>query len=143
MGYRSCVALALYGTPSKVELVENMFEQGLEPEYDRPLFERVRQVKDQEIKYTHSLTKRRTVLWTFDDIKWYGEMDSYKDKLFSLVDEVNDAVPDHERDFYLAVEFVRVGESDDDTERQTSVDADCDMYVSRKIELPNGFEWKV
>lgn len=134
MGYRSCVALMLYGTPEKVDMVEAMLVQRLDPEYDRALFERVKQMRDEE--------GERTILWTFDDIKWYSELDSYKDDLFRWVDDINEAVPDHERDYKLAVEFVRVGEEYEDNEAAYSDFSDCALCISRKIEIPDNFEWR-
>ena len=134
MGYRSCVALLLYGTPDKVDMVDNMLIQRLDPEYDRALFERVKQVRDEEGK--------RTILWTFDDIKWYSELDSYKDDLFRWVDDINEAVPDQERNFKLAVEFVRVGEEYEDNEVAYSIYADNALEITRNIEIPDNFEWR-
>ena len=134
MGYRSCVALMLYGTPDKVDMVDNMLIQRLDPEYDRALFERVKQVRDEE--------GERTILWTFDDIKWYSDLDSYKDDMFRWVDDINEAVPDQERKFKLAVEFVRIGEEHEDNEVAYSIYADNALDISRKIEIPNNFEWR-
>jgi hypothetical protein len=134
MGYRSCVALLLYGTPEKVDMVEAMLVQRLDPEYDRALFERVKQMRDEE--------GERTILWTFDDIKWYSELDSYKDAMFSWVDDINEAVPDHERDYKLAVEFVRVGEEYEDNEVAYSIYADNALEITRNIEIPDNFEWR-
>ena len=134
MGYRSCVALMLYGTPDKVDMVEAMLVQKLNPEYDRALFERVKQMRDEE--------GERTILWTFDDIKWYSELDSYKDDMFRWVDDINEAVPDQERNFKLAVEFVRVGEEYEDNEVAYSIYADNALCISRKIEIPDNFEWR-
>ena len=134
MGYRSCVALLLYGTPDKVDMVDNMLIQRLDPEYDRALFERVKQVRDEEGK--------RTILWTFDDIKWYSELDSYKDDMFRWVDDINEAVPEQERNFKLAVEFVRVGEEYEDNEVAYSIYADNALEITRNIEIPDNFEWR-
>lgn len=134
MGYRSCVALLLYGTPDKVDMVDNMLIQRLDPEYDRALFERVKQMRDEE--------GERTILWTFNDIKWYSELDSYKDDLFRWVDDINEAEPDHERNFKLAVEFVRIGEEHEDNEVAYSIYADNALDISRRIEIPNNFEWR-
>ena len=133
MGYRSCVALLLYGTPDKVDMVDNMLIQRLDPEYDRALFERVKQMRDEE--------GERTILWTFDDIKWYSDLDSYKDDMFRWVDDINEAVPSQERNFKLAVEFVRIGEEHEDNEVAYSIYADNALYISRKIEIPDNFEW--
>ena len=134
MGYRSCVALMLYGTPDKVDMVEAMLLQKLNPEYDRALFERVKQMRDEEGK--------RTILWTFDDIKWYSELDSYKDAMFSWVHDINEAEPDHERTYTLAVEFVRVGEEYEDNELAYSNFAVNALEITRKIEIPDNFEWR-
>ena len=142
MGYRSCVALMLYGTPDKVDMVEAMLLQKLNPEYDRALFERVKQMRDEEVDHGKSKATQRTILWTFDDIKWYSELDSYKDDLFRWVDDINEAVPDHERDYKLAVEFVRVGEEYEDNEVAYSNYANNDLCISRKIEIPDNFEWR-
>ena len=134
MGYRSCVALMLYGTPDKVDMVEAMLVQRLDPEYDRALFERLKQVRDEE--------GERTILWTFDDIKWYSDLDSYKDDMFRWLDDINEAVPEQERNFKLAVEFVRVGEEYEDNEVAYSIYADNALCISRKIEIPDNFEWR-
>ena len=142
MGYRSCVALMLYGTPDKVDMVEAMLVQRLDPEYDRALFERVKQMRDEEVDHGKSKATQRTILWTFDDIKWYSELDLYKDDLFRWVDDINEAVPDHERDYKLAVEFVRVGEEYEDNEVAYSIYADNALCISRKIEIPDNFEWR-
>ena len=142
MGYRSCVALMLYGTPDKVDMVEAMLVQRLDPEYDRALFERVKQMRDEEVEHGKSKATQRTILWTFDDIKWYSELDSYKDDLFRWVDDINAAEPDHERDYKLAVEFVRVGEEYEDNEVAYSIYADNALCISRKIEIPDNFEWR-
>ena len=142
MGYRSCVALMLYGTPDKVDMVEAMLLQKLNPEYDRALFERVKQMRDEEVDHGKSKATQRTILWTFDDIKWYSELDSYKDDLFRWVDDINEALPDHERDYKLAVEFVRVGEEYEDNEVAYSIYADNALEITRNIEIPDNFEWR-
>ena len=116
-------------------MVDNLLLQSLNPEYDRALFERLKQVCDKG--------GERTIMWTFDDIKWYSELDSYKDDLFRWVDDMNEAEPDHERDFKLAVEFVRVGEEYEDNEVAYSIYADNALYISRKIEIPDDFEWRI
>jgi len=132
----------LYGTPDKVDMVEAMLLQKLNPEYDRALFERVKQMRDEEVDHGKSKATQRTILWTFDDIKWYSELDSYKDDLFRWVDDINEAVPDHERDYKLAVEFVRVGEEYEDNEVAYSIYADNALEITRNIEIPDNFEWR-
>jgi hypothetical protein len=132
----------LYGTPDKVDMVEAMLIQKLNPEYDRALFERVKQMRDEEVDHGKSKATQRTILWTFDDIKWYSELDSYKDDLFRWVDDINEAEPDHERDYKLAVEFVRVGEEYEDNEVAYSIYADNALEITRNIEIPDNFEWR-
>jgi hypothetical protein len=132
----------LYGTPDKVDMVEAMLLQKLNPEYDRALFERVKQMRDEEVDHGKSKATQRTILWTFDDIKWYSELDSYKDDLFRWVDDINEAEPDHERDYKLAVEFVRVGEEYEDNEVAYSIYADNALEITRNIEIPDNFEWR-
>ena len=138
MGYRSNVALLLYGTPDKVDLVDNMLLQKLNPEYDRPYFERCKQVKDE----TLNGGVRRLILWTFSDVKWYSEMDAYKDALFEWVYQIMEEQPDHERNYTLAYEFMRLGENDDDNEVAYSDHSDLLLGLVRKIDLPNNFEWR-
>ena len=138
MGYRSNVALLLYGTPDKVNLVDSMLLQKLSPEYDRPYFERCKQVKDETLKGG----VRRFILWTFSDVKWYSEMDEYKDALFDWVYQIMEEQPDHERNYTLAYEFMRLGENDDDNEVAYSDHSDLLLTLVRKIDLPNNFEWR-
>jgi len=135
MGYRSCVAMAVYGTPQKVDIVDALLLQKLDPEYYKDLFERVKQVHDYE-------DGERCMLWTFDDIKWYSDLDIYKDDVFSWVDQIVDAEANHERDCTLAVDFVRIGEENTDVEEQFSELTDYRLSISRRIELPTNFEWR-
>ena len=86
MGYRSCVALTVYGTPEKVDMVDAMLLQTLSPEYDQGMFEATKQVQDYE-------DGERCILWTFDDIKWYSEFDKYKDDVLNWVNQMVDAEP--------------------------------------------------
>ena len=138
MGYRSDVALILYGTPDKVDLVDNMLMQKLDPEYDRDYFERCKQVQDTQLPSG----VQRAILWTFTHTKWYDTLDSYKDALFEWVDQIMTEEPDHERNYTLAVEFVRLGENDDDNEVGYSHNSDLLLQVIRKIDLPLNFQWK-
>jgi len=135
MGYRSCVAMAVYGTPQKVDMVDALLLQKLDPEYYKDLFERVKQVYNYE-------DGERCILWTFDDIKWYSELDTYKDDVFNWVDSMVDEEANHERDWTLAVDFVRMGEESTDNEEQFSELTDYRLSISRRIELPTNFEWR-
>lgn len=143
MGYRSCAALLVYGTPEKVDMVDAMLLQKLNPEYDRDWFERVKQTQTEEVKSGESVTLERSILWTFDNVKWYSEMDAYKSSVFEWVNEMVDAEPDHERNWVLNVEFCRVGEDTNDNESETTDDSDYRLNVVRSIDLPTNFEWRV
>ena len=135
MGYRSCVAMAVYGTPQKVDIVDALLLQKLDPEYYKDLFERVKQVYNYE-------DGERCILWTFDDIKWYSDLDTYKDDVFNWVDSMVDEEANHERDWTLAVDFVRMGEENTDNEEQFSELTDYRLSILRRIELPTNFEWR-
>ena len=135
MGYRSCVAMAVYGTPQKVDMVDALLLQKLDPEYYKDLFERVKQVYNYE-------DGERCILWTFDDIKWYSDLDTYKDDVFNWVDSMVDEEANHERDWTLAVDFVRMGEENTDNEEQFSELTDYRLSILRRIELPTNFEWR-
>lgn len=134
MGYRSDVAVLLYGTPAKVDMVDAMLLQKLDPEYDRDLWERAKRIVDTD--------SERMIFWGFLDIKWYDKCDYYKECLFDWVQEINDAAPDHEKNFKLAVEFARTGENLEDNETQFSDDSDCHVYITRSINIPDEFELK-
>ena len=127
--------MAVYGTPQKVDMVDALLLQKLDPEYYKDLFERVKQVYNYE-------DGERCILWTFDDIKWYSELDTYKDDVFNWVDSMVDEEANHERDWTLAVDFVRMGEESTDNEEQFSELTDYRLSISRRIELPTNFEWR-
>lgn len=136
MGYRSCVALMVYGEPSKVDVVDNLLLQKLDPEYDRDMFERVKQ--------THEENNVRSVLWTFDDIKWYGNLDNYREAVFSWVDEIMTQKDEagNKDEWWLACDFVRLGEETDDIETHFSYDSEYRLDVHRNINIPTNFEWR-
>lgn len=136
MGYRSCVAMMLYGEPSKVDIVDALLLQRLSDEYDRELFERVKQ--------THEEKGERCVLWTFDNIKWYDDLDHYRDKLFGWVTEIMEQRNKEatEEKWWIACEFVRVGEDTDDIDTQYSYDADYRLGIERTINIPSNFKWR-
>lgn len=142
MGYRSCVAMLVYGTPEKVDMIDALLLQTLSADYDRGMFEATKQVRDEDIQYGESKAKERSILWTFDDIKWYSELDKYKDDVFNWVAQVRDETPDHERDWSLCVDFVRVGEENTDVEEQYSDNSDYRLCVRRTVEIPDNFEWR-
>lgn len=134
MGYRSDVVLLLYGTPAKVDMVDTLLLQKLDPEYDREMFESCKQVVDTD--------GERMIMWGFRNVKWYDKADYYKECLFDWVQEINDAAPDHEKDFKLALDFARAGENFDDNEEQQSDDTEYRAYIVRSIEVPDEFQLK-
>ena len=138
MGYRSCAAVVLYGDTKEVDMVDALLLQKLDPEYYRDLWEEQKQVKDVG---NNQGDNTRMIVWTFDDIKWYSEMDGYKDNLFHWVESVNEGREDDEAQ-PLCVEFVRFGEESDDTEVQRSMDSEYLLNIQRTIDLPSDFEWR-
>lgn len=144
MGYRSCVAMMVYGDPEQVDMVDAMLLQKLDPEYDRALFERVKQVVDEEVGYGDApKLKQRTILWTFDDIKWYSELQTYQSDVFAWVEQINSGRLDKDERLMLCYEFVRVGEENTDVEEERSMDSDYRIYTRRNIDIPNNFEWRI
>lgn len=138
MGYRSLVAMMVYGSPEQVDIVDNLLLQKLNPEYDRDMFENKKQVKDQERIRDDEKIPERMILWTFDDIKWYSEMQAYQEFVRALVEQMTE----EDTSSRLAYEFVRVGENTDDTEEEYSSNAEYLLYVTRRIEIPDNFTWK-
>ncbi len=146
MGYRSSVALLLYGNPEQVDMVDNMLTQKLDPEYQQEMFQRVRQVREEPTKIRQDNgdlleTQRKLIMWTWDDIKWYSELTELQEQLFSWVNQINDSrTADDLRD-YMCAEFARVGESTDDTQEEYTDHADYLLCVARSIDIPHDFEW--
>lgn len=133
MGYRSCVAMMLYGKPGEVDMVVNMLQAKLDPYYERDLFER---------NVTSSLTEWnnqtiRTVTWEFNDIKWYSELDNYREAIFSWVDSITEEQepPLADNKVMLACDFVRIGEQNDDVEEHYSQYSDYRLQVVRRITI--------
>lgn len=140
MGYRSEVALLLYGTPEKVDIVDALLLQKLDPEHDLGMFESTKQVHDEMVSHGGITVPRRSILWAFHDIKWYGPMDEYRGHVFNWVYEINDVVSDDKKDWSLDVEFVRIGENIEDLEEARSDNCDYLLHISREIVIPNIFE---
>lgn len=138
MGYRSCVAIALYGDPKEVDMVDALLLQKLDPEYYRDLWEEQKQVKDVG---NNQGDNTRMIVWTFDDVKWYSEMNEYKDRLFHWVNDINDGREGDETQ-PLCIEFARFGEDSGDTEVDRSMDSEYLLDIQRTISLPSDFEWR-
>lgn len=137
MGYRSYVAMMVYGDPHSVDMVDNLLLQKLDPEYDRGMFESAKQTRDEDVERKGVKVVERSILWTFGDIKWYTEMQNYQDFVRSLVEQMTDG----ENGAILAFEFVRIGENHDDVEEERVQD-DYRIGVIRDIALPANFEWR-
>lgn len=143
MGYKSCVAMMVYGDPEQVDIVDAMLLQKLNPEYDRDLFERVKQVVDEELKNTYPILKQRTILWTFDDIKWYSDLQAYQNSVMSWVDDIESERDANDKRLNLCYEFVRVGEENTDVEEERSMNSDYRICARHSIDIPNNFEWRI
>jgi hypothetical protein len=143
MGYRSAVALMVYGEPEQVDMVDNLLLQKLNPEYDRDMFERQKQVIDEEVGWDDSKPKhkQRTLLWTFDDIKWYSELQGYQSDIFEWVSQIESERED-DSGLALCCEFVRIGEDNTDNEEEYSDNADYRICINRSIALPNNLTWR-
>lgn len=141
MGYRSCVAMLMYGEKKDCDMAVDLLRLKFDDEYLRELFDRQKQ-EHQDLRNP----LKYWVMWTFDDIKWYSDCEAMQDALFCIVDDINDAPRDESgettRSMTLAVEFVRVGEGDDDNEHKGTRDHDWHLAIQRKIDFPDFFEWR-
>lgn len=126
MGYRSDVAILMYGEPSDCDIVCNLFlGSGVSQEL-KDLFEKYkREAIDDGEKY---------VLWRFYDIKWYSDCDSAKDKLFEFVNAIEEERK--EGTTPLAIEYARLGESDDDNERECTDQDQWLLQIERRFNYP-------
>lgn len=137
MGYRSDVAILMYGDARDCEMVCNLFEQsafkGESADDDRKWFSQSRQ--DAEHNGMHY------VKWEFNDVKWYNDCDDFKITLFNLVEELvdNQVDLDPPRKYNLAIEFVRIGEEDTDVECDRSDNHDFLVTVQRALDYPDIF----
>lgn len=137
MGYRSDVAILMYGDARDCEMVCNLFEQsafkGENADDDRKWFNSARQDAD--------LDGMHYVKWEFNDVKWYNDCDDFKTTLFNLVEELvdNQVDLDPPRTYNLAIEFIRIGEEDADVECDRSDNHDFLLTVQRSLDYPDLF----
>ena len=135
MGYRSDVKIVFYLTKGTVDTP---------PTEDNPLvpfaalkfwFEEnypVREAKDEwcaEIDYGDGLDR---ILVSYHDVKWYSGYD-HPQAVEAVFGKFSDTFRSDERDHRGQYEYVRIGESDDDIERDSSSYADHRLYVVRDI----------
>jgi hypothetical protein len=135
MGYRSDVKIVFYLTKGTVDVP---------PTEDNPLvpfaalkfwFEEtypVKEAKDEwcaEIDYGDGLDH---ILVTYTDVKWYSSYEHVM-AVEALFEKFSDTFRSDERDHRAQYEIVRIGESDDDIERDSSSYADHRLYVERSI----------
>lgn len=140
MGYRSCVAMLLYGPKEKCEVVLNLFAVSKVADDDLTgLFERAQQSMTDE-KGVH------WVFWSFDDVKWYDDAERAREKLFILVEALDeDRAQGGEAGKHevqpVAIEFARIGESEDDNEWYGTDHNDYHLAIRRDITYPQQFKW--
>jgi hypothetical protein len=135
MGYRSDVKIVFYLTKGTVDVP---------PTEDNPLvpfaalklwFEEnypVREAKDEwcaEIDYGEGLDH---ILVSYTDVKWYSGYDHVQ-AIESVFEKFTETFRSHGRDHRAQYEIVRIGENDDDIERDCSDYADHRLYVERSI----------
>jgi len=135
MGYRSDVKIVFYLTKGTVDVP---------PTEDNPLvpfaalkfwFEEtypVKEAKDEwcaEIDYGEGLDH---ILVSYTDVKWYSSYEHVM-AVEAVFGKFSDTCRSDERDHRAQYEIVRIGEQDDDIERDCSSYADHRLYVERSI----------
>lgn len=135
MGYRSDVKIVFYLTKGCHETP---------PTEDNPLvpfaalkfwFEETYPVAeakgewDAEIDYGEGLDH---ILVNYTDVKWYPGYEHVM-AVEAVFEKFSEAFRSNERDHRAQYEFVRVGEEDDDIERECSDYADRRLFVERSI----------
>jgi hypothetical protein len=136
MGYRSCVAVLMYGEKRECDMVMDLFLQSGEvDEYTKIFFE--------EHKQESNAGTQHFVFWSFDNVKWYDQADDAKNKLFNLVCQIEDANDrgDPADRTPLAIEFVRFGEDDNDNEQEATERTAYLLEIRRHISHPEFFQW--
>ena len=136
MGYRSCAAILMYGEKQDCEMVMNLFLcSGEIAQEDKDFFERNKQESN--------AGSQHFVFWSFDNVKWYDQADTAKNKLFNFVTQIEDVkhIGDPADRNSLAIEFVRFGEDDNDNEREATERSDFLLEITRSIRHPDFFKW--
>ena len=136
MGYRSAVAILMYGEKRECQMVLDLFMQSALPDEDKEFFNRHKQEK--------TSGSRQLVFWSFDNVKWYSELGVVKDRLFDFVNHVENAnsVGDPADRNDLAIEYVRIGEDPNDNEREATERNVDWLDIKRVIGYPEElFDW--
>jgi len=136
MGYRSAVAILMYGEKRECQMVLDLFMQSTLPDEDKEFFNRHKQEKTQgQVHY---------VFWSFDNVEWCGELHTVKNNLFNFVEQIEDAndVGDPADRESLAIEFVRMGEDPNDNDREATERNVFWLDIKRVIGYPDElFDW--
>lgn len=143
MGYRSDVAIKIYGNKAKLQQVKDFADAELEI------------MSDDSIKAVASLTASSEgmldrYLWDFDEddasfflvvncVKWYDGYPAvdYFNAIFKKATEVGAATTNtaNDADHVLYGEFVRIGEDlDDNEERRFNTNGDDQITITRAID---------
>lgn len=138
MGYRSDVAIKIYGTKERMQELKDYADglvEALDPDFVayvlNPLIESSEEIVDRE-------------LWEFDDdddasflffaewVKWYDFIPEvvFCQSIFEKAKEIGEA------DFSLVGEYVRIGEEpNDNQEERFNADDDHQLTIRRSIEF--------
>jgi hypothetical protein len=139
MGYRSEVDVVIY-VPSDSDTAYPLLKLWFDANYPH---NEAKHDWGAEIKY---LQEDRAITVYYNDVKWYEHYEHPQavDKLFSEIDALLDALPvttvkentdPDTTPFEIAYEYVRMGEEDQDTEINQSINADCVIAVNRSTEI--------
>lgn len=138
MGYRSDVKIVFYLThgcsDSITEANDNTPENPTLPFAALKLwFEETYPVKDAKEEWGATIEYGDDhILLTYTDVKWYPSYEHMKE-VETAFEKFSDAFRSNERDHRGQHEFVRIGEEDDDVERECSDYADRRLFVERSI----------
>ena len=136
MGYRSAVAILMYGEKRECQMVLDLFNQTPTHDEDKAFFN--------QHKQEATSGSRHLVFWSFDNVKWFSEFDTIKDHLFNFVNQIEHAnsVGDPADRNDLAIEFVRIGEDPNDNEREATERNVDWLDIKRVIGYPEElFDW--
>jgi hypothetical protein len=137
MGYRSDVKIAFYLTHGTSESIDEFnAKRGTTTLPFAALklwFEENYPVKEAKEDWGVEITYGDDyILVRYTDVKWYPSYEHVKD-VEGVFEKFSDTFRSDERDHRAQYEFVRVGEQDDDIERENSSYADHRLYVERNI----------
>lgn len=111
MGYRSNVCIELVGRPEDVAVVLNTYKLSESPQDIEASNHILETTKWKPEFYAHETENRVSLLWSFEDVKWYIESQNAYDRLADIVDEMN---------LDVALFIVRTGEDSTDIEQHSA-----------------------